>query len=38
MEEVHHDLSEDVTKMSMESLQFWLPKFVLEVRRTDQQQ
>ena len=35
MEEVHHDLSEDVSKMSIESLQFWLPKFVLEVRRTD---
>ena len=35
--ETHHKLKEDVTKMSMESLKFWLPKFVFEVRRVDQQ-
>ena len=37
LEEAHHELSEDIAKMSIESLQFWLPKFVLEVRRADQQ-
>ena len=37
LEETHHELKEDVSKMSMESLRFWLPKFVLEVRHVDQQ-
>ena len=36
LEEAHHELSEDIAKMSIESFQFWLPKFVLEVRRADQ--
>ena len=34
---VHHELSEDIAKMSIELLEFWQPKFVLEVRRADQQ-
>ena len=33
----NHELSEDITSMSIKSLQFWLPKFVLEVRRQDKQ-
>ena len=37
LEEANHGLSEDIAKMSITSLQFWLPKFVLEVRRADQQ-
>ena len=35
--ESDHELLEDFTKMNVKSLQFWLPKFVLEVRRADQQ-
>ena len=26
LEVAHHELSEDIAKMSIESLQFWLPK------------
>ena len=33
----NNELSEDITCMSMKALQFWLPKFVLEVRRQDKQ-
>ena len=35
--EESYELSEDITSMSVRSLQFWLPKFVLEVRRKDKQ-
>ena len=33
--EGNHELSEDIASMSIKALQFWLPKFVLEVRRQD---
>ena len=35
--ESDRELLEDITKMNVKSLQFWLPKFVLEVRHADQQ-
>ena len=35
--EANYDLREDFTSMSIESLQYWLPKFVLEVRRQDKE-
>ena len=33
--EAMHRLSEDITSMCIDSLQYWLPKFVLEARRQD---
>ena len=33
--EASYELTENFLKMPVPSLQFWLPKFVLEVRRTD---
>ena len=34
-EEVQHDLKEEFSEMSMSAMNFWLCKFVLEVRRKD---
>ena len=37
LKEVHHECTEDIAKMSVESLQFGLPKFVLKARHATQQ-
>ena len=34
--ETQHELSSDFSQMSVSSMKFWLPRFVLEVRRADQ--
>ena len=37
LKEAYHECTEDIAKMNVESLQFWLPKFVLEARCATQQ-